>query len=143
MQGAKTMNTFVADTIARLIELNRLEDRLEEIKTNQEKSSDVQVLIESLRANISVTVLMNHERLRVRGRRSIAEVQHGVCSGCHMSLAIGNIHSLHRGEELLKCGNCGRYVFLEREDYGAKESTAAKRKSSREKAKPALAAPAD
>ena len=141
MQEVKAMNTFVADTIARVVELSRLEDRSDELKTNHEKSSDVQALIESLRANISVAVLMNHDRLRARGRQSIAEVQHGVCSGCHVSLAIGNLHSLQRGEELQKCGNCGRYVYLAAEDSSAGESTAAKRRREGEKAKPALAAP--
>lgn len=106
------MSTCFDDTIKRLIELNRLEDRLEELKASHEKTSDVTALMESLRANISVTVLLNHDRLRARGRWSVAEVRNGVCCGCHMAMATGNLHELRHRQQLQKCESCGRYSYL-------------------------------
>jgi len=50
-----------------------------------------------------------------RGKRSVAEVRHGVCSGCHIALAIGNAHEIKTGS-LRRCGNCGRYLYVVEED---------------------------
>jgi hypothetical protein len=85
-------------------------------------------LIDSLRANISLPVLIDHDRLpcgvvpaftprgeRARGKRSVVEVRRGVCSGCHLGLAIGNVNALKAGI-LRRCGNCGRYLYVVEEE---------------------------
>jgi predicted nucleic acid-binding Zn-ribbon protein len=105
------MNEDVSDTVRRLLELNRLEDELEQLKLHGEPSADTLALIESLRANISVSVLMQHDRLRARGRKSLAAARHGVCSGCHMSLPVGTVNELKRQDHVATCDNCGRFVF--------------------------------
>ncbi len=105
------MKKFIHETVGKILELQALEERLKVFQRNHEKSADTQALIESLRANISVTVLLEHERMRSRGKRSTAEVRHGVCTGCHLRLGIGNAAALKRGE-LRRCGNCGRFLYL-------------------------------
>lgn len=117
------MSTFFDDTIKRLIELNRLEDRMRELKASREKTSDVTALMESLRANISVTVLLNHDRLRARGKWSVAEVRNGVCCGCHMAVATGNLHQLRHRQQLQKCESCGRYSYLLEESGAGSRSS--------------------
>jgi predicted nucleic acid-binding Zn-ribbon protein len=54
--------------------------------------------------------------LRSRGRKSIAEARNGVCSACHTSLPVGTVAALKHQVELLKCTNCGRYIFLAADD---------------------------
>lgn len=106
------MSDSVSDTIQRLLQLNRLEDQLAVCHKWGDKGADDEALIESLRANISTSILVNHDRMRTRGKSSIAAVRHGVCSGCHMGLATGNFYALKRGDEIRRCGNCGRYLYV-------------------------------
>jgi predicted nucleic acid-binding Zn-ribbon protein len=119
------MNDYVADMRQRLVQLNRLEDQTGESQRRRDQSLDDEVLIESLRANISASVLLHHYRLRARGRRSVAEIRHGVCSGCHMALPIGTQAEVKRQTALLKCENCGRFIFLAQEEMDVSEVPAA------------------
>ena len=120
---------YIQDTLQRLIQLNELEDQLETRAKWHEKGESQRALIESLRAHLLPSVLAHHDRIRAKGKHSIAAVHHGVCSGCHMELAIGNLHVLQRGDELRHCGNCGRYVYLAAEGDNAKKPAAAAKKS--------------
>ena len=124
------MKNCIHETVSRLLELESLEERLRGFKRSREDTSDVDALIDSLRANIPLAVLVVHDRMRDRGRRSLAEVRHGVCSGCHLALAIGNVHELMTGA-LRRCGNCGRYLYVV-DDEGERERSSVqptKRKS--------------
>ena len=79
---------------------------------NHEKVSEVKALIESMRASLPLGVLTGHDRFRAAGKRSVAEVSHGLCSGCHMAVATGLLAALHRCEGLDRCDQCGRYLYL-------------------------------
>lgn len=105
------MKSYVHDDVRRLMELASLEERLTASKSDEEKTASVTALIESLRANIPVRALITHDRMRNQGRRCVAEVHRGVCAGCHLALAIGDVAKLRRGE-LLRCGNCGRCLYI-------------------------------
>ncbi len=106
------MNDDVADTHRRLAQLNRVQDELESCHRWGDKCASDDAIIESLRANICPTVLVHHDRLRSHGRKSIAEVRNGVCSACHMSLPVGTVAGLKHQMKILRCTNCGCYIFL-------------------------------
>src|SRR6266852_1069329 len=126
MRFDRSMKSYVHDAVRRLLELHALEERLATFKRSRENTGDVEALIDSLRGNMSVSVLIDHDRLRARGKRSVAEVRHGVCSGCHLALAIGNAHEIKTGS-LRRCGNCGRYLYVvEEEDEPTPAQTPAK-----------------
>jgi len=101
----------IADLRQRLEQLNQLEDDGALAKRTGRSALNSEALMESLRANMPVGVLAHHDRLRARGRRSVAEVRHGVCSGCHMSLPTGLQAEVQRESTLLKCETCGRFIF--------------------------------
>jgi len=101
----------IADLRQRLEQLNELEDDRMQARRSGRSALNSEALLESLRANIPLGVLSHHDRLRSRGRRSIAEVRHGVCSGCHMSLPTGLQAEVQRESSLLKCETCGRFIF--------------------------------
>jgi hypothetical protein len=68
--------------------------------------------IEASRKNIPGVVLTHYDRLLARGKKGVAIVRNGVCSECHISVAIGPLADLaHKGGAPV-CGNCGRYLFL-------------------------------
>jgi predicted nucleic acid-binding Zn-ribbon protein len=101
----------IADLRQRLEQLNQLEDDYTLAKKTGRSALNSEALIESLRPNLPLGVLAHHDRLRSRGRRSIAEVRNGVCSGCHMSLPTGSQADVQRESTLLKCETCGRFIF--------------------------------
>jgi predicted nucleic acid-binding Zn-ribbon protein len=124
MRFSHSMKNPIHETVSRLLELHLLEERLATFRRSSEDVCDVEALIDSLRGSIPVPVLIDHDRLRSRGKRSVAEVRHSVCSGCHLVLAVGNVHALKAGA-LRRCGNCGRYLyFVEGENEPEPESAA-------------------
>ena len=106
----------IADLRQRLEQLNQLEDDGALAKRAGRSALNSEALMESLRANMPVGVLAHHDRLRARGRRSVAEVRHGVCSGCHMSLPTGTVSDVKREDMLVKCDYCGRFAFRAEEE---------------------------
>lgn len=110
------MHGYVSDTHRRLVELNRLEDESAAGRKPDRSRRDREALIESLRASVSPNVLVQHDRLRARGRRSIAEIRRGVCSACHMTLPVGTLAEAKRLSALLRCDHCGRFVMLADEE---------------------------
>jgi predicted nucleic acid-binding Zn-ribbon protein len=96
------------------------------ISGGQDERIKVESLIESLRAKLPVGVLALHDKMRAKGKRSVAGVRRGVCSGCHLALGVGNVAAV-RAKELRRCGNCGRYVYMV-EDEESALPTRAKRK---------------
>jgi predicted nucleic acid-binding Zn-ribbon protein len=109
------MKSYIHDVVRRLLELHGLEERLAALRRDPDERTNAEALIESLRANLPLGVLIVHDQMRARGKRSVAEVRRGVCSGCHLALGVGNVAEL-RGGEMRRCGNCGRYVYLVAED---------------------------
>jgi predicted nucleic acid-binding Zn-ribbon protein len=122
------MKNFVPEVVVRLLELHSLEERLEVFRRNHEKNASTQALIESLRANLPMGVLITYDRFRATGKKSVAEVRQGVCAGCHLGLAIGNVAALRRGY-LQRCGNCGRYLYLVEEEPAETEAPVCCRKA--------------
>src|SRR6266550_2841543 len=101
----------IADLRQRLEQLNELEDEQSLVRRSEHSASNSKVLRESLRANLPLSVLTHHDRLRSRGRRSVAEVRNGVCSGCHMNLPTGLQAEVQRKSMLLRCQTCERFIF--------------------------------
>lgn len=68
--------------------------------------------IAELRAEIPAPVLGHYDRLRVRGKKSVAVVRNQTCTGCYMRQPIGKIAVLMRNEDVQLCDSCGRYLYL-------------------------------
>lgn len=67
---------------------------------------------ETLRAQVPGTVLGHYDRLVSRGKKAVALVRRGVCTGCMMQLASGLYATLLRDNDLCVCDNCARYLML-------------------------------
>lgn len=70
--------------------------------------------IQALRAEVELmpVVLGHYERLVSRGKKAVAFVRHGVCSGCRMQLPSGLYAKLLRDDDACVCENCARYLKL-------------------------------
>lgn len=119
------MKSHTHDFVSRLLELHSLEERLARALRNRNGRTKVEALLESLRASLPAGVLAVHDQMKTRGKRSVAEVRHGVCSGCHLELAIGNVNEVKAGI-LRRCGNCGRFLLVVEETV-ANDSPPARR----------------
>lgn len=68
--------------------------------------------IAALRAKIPDPILAHYERMRERDKKAVAVLRNKVCSACHMTVPIGTIAVLLRGQDIQLCGSCGRYLHL-------------------------------
>jgi len=75
--------------------------------------------IHELRAKVPAPVLAHFDRMIALGRKGVAPVRHGVCSGCHIRVSIGTLASLVYPKDLYLCDNCGCYLLLESEEIDA------------------------
>lgn len=66
----------------------------------------------ALRKAIPEKTLMQYDRLQKRGKKGVALVRNGVCSGCHIRMPLGTINSLMLGATALTCDSCGRFLYL-------------------------------
>lgn len=101
--------------------------------------------IEALRAEVDLmpVVLGHYDRLVGRGKKAVALVRHGVCTGCQMQLPSGLYAKLLRDDDVCVCENCARYLKLAQADppaVQAKPLAAAKRIIRRRRAAPAVEA---
>lgn len=124
LQFGPPVSSQVHDIVQRLLELAALEERLTTLKRDGEKAASVTALIASLRTNIPLGVLITHDRMRSRGRSCLAKVHHGVCTGCHLALAVGNVAAVRHGD-LHRCGNCGRYLYIVEDEEPAEAVSSA------------------
>lgn len=67
---------------------------------------------ETLRREVPETILGHYDRLVARGKKAVAFVRNGVCSGCQMRLPSGLYAKLLRDDDLCVCDNCARYLAL-------------------------------
>ncbi len=69
--------------------------------------------IEEVRAKVPGPVLSHHDRVRARGRRSVAAVRNWVCCSCFLQVPVGNRAALVTGNDLAVCGHCGAFLYLD------------------------------
>ncbi|WCJ58352.1 C4-type zinc ribbon domain-containing protein [Fontisphaera persica] len=104
------MNDVVIATIQNLLELHQLEEQLDRARTGK---AEIQAKINLIREKLIPNILGHHDRMRARGRKSIAPVRNGVCAGCHMVVATGILATLRRQDDIQLCANCGRYLYID------------------------------
>jgi predicted nucleic acid-binding Zn-ribbon protein len=73
---------------------------------------DRQTEIGALRKTIPALVLTRYDQMLARDKKGVALVRNGVCTGCHISVAIGALAGLAQEGDIRTCGNCGRYLYL-------------------------------
>jgi predicted nucleic acid-binding Zn-ribbon protein len=75
-------------------------------------SSQHRARVDGLRREVPAPILAHYDRLVQRGKRGVALVRRGVCTGCQMRLATGIHAALVRDEDITMCDTCARYLLL-------------------------------
>ncbi|MCX8109261.1 MAG: C4-type zinc ribbon domain-containing protein [Verrucomicrobiae bacterium] len=96
--------------IERLYELQELE------LGSSAGTAEVKRRIETIRKQTPEPVMGHYDRLVARGKKAVAIVSHGVCTGCRMRLPSGAYAALLRDDDICMCDNCGRYLLLDPEE---------------------------
>jgi predicted nucleic acid-binding Zn-ribbon protein len=94
-----------------------------------------------LRQEVPATILGHYDRLVSRGKKAVAVVRRGVCTGCQMRLPSGIHAKLLRDDDICVCDNCARYLLLAAEEEipaAQPAPPAPKRAARRRAAAPAL-----
>jgi hypothetical protein len=66
----------------------------------------------------------------------VTEARNGFCSGCHMSIGVGQFAVLMRQEVLHTCEHCGRFLYVSKDASPRPEAeTAADKRKKPAKAK--------
>jgi predicted nucleic acid-binding Zn-ribbon protein len=111
---------------------------LQEIQFGSQKLPQPE--IDALRKSVPEPILAHYDRLAARGKKGVAIVRNGVCTGCHMRLATGAMGTLMRREDIQLCGTCGRYLYLPEEAAVVAVEEPAPKKAPKRKKKAAAAA---
>ena len=66
----------------------------------------------ALRRQIPDSFLKTFDHFVARNKKPVSIIRNGVCSECHIRIAVGTLGSLAFGQGLQQCGNCGRFLYL-------------------------------
>ncbi|UCB42192.1 MAG: hypothetical protein JSV77_06885, partial [Dehalococcoidales bacterium] len=66
---------------------------------------------QQLAAGIVPGTVAVYEQLRLRRGTAVARVEQGACRGCQITLPTTELQQV-RGGGLVRCGSCGRILFL-------------------------------
>lgn len=94
------------DVLENLLKLQKLEMETKRLSAAAKQE------IASLREKVPPPILAHYDRLRERGKKGVSIVNNGVCSECHMRVAVGVVATLMHGDDIQLCGTCGRYLYL-------------------------------
>jgi hypothetical protein len=86
--------------------------RLQSLEFEKNTGKTADPAIAELRGKIPSQILGHYDRLVAHGKKGLAAVRGQVCTGCHMSLPVGVIATLMRGDDIQLCDSCGRYLYL-------------------------------
>lgn len=110
LKSAK-MKKYIHWAVSRLLELHALEQRATASQKGHSVSGNGKESLNTLRAKIPLSFLLEHDRQRHQGKRSVAGVRHGVCSGCHSGISAHTLKALKAGI-LRGCEHCGRFLYV-------------------------------
>ncbi len=134
IQGS--MMNFSQQVLRDIRELHRLEGRTQISGTERSCSGSTFKEIEELRKGIPTSILSHYDRLRLRGKESVAPVRRDICGACHLQIPRGVVLHLQGSNEMGICDHCSAFIYVP--ESGAVErqesSQAKKSPSKRQKA---------
>ena len=86
----------------------KLSAQLEQVKSTL---SDLEQKRQVLAGGIDSQVIKVYQQLKKQKGTAVARVEQGVCRGCRISLPVSELQSTRSGN-LVRCGSCGRILFL-------------------------------
>jgi hypothetical protein len=85
---------------------------LQSLEFEETTAKNAGTTIAELRGKIPPQILGHYDRLVARGKKGVGAIRGQVCVSCHITVPVGVIATLKRGEDIQLCENCGRYLYL-------------------------------
>ena len=90
-----------------LLLLNQLQEELETIrKSISEKEREREKII----ASLSQEIVSTYEELRRKFPDPVTYLSGETCEGCNLTVPLAAVKAVRKGEELVRCPNCGRFL---------------------------------
>jgi uncharacterized protein len=91
-------------------ELRQLDERAAGLK---KRLDDLLAERATLAAPIEADALDLYDRLlKKKGDSAVAQLENGICGGCHMKLVQSTVQEARRAEKITQCESCGRILYL-------------------------------
>ncbi len=103
---------FSQQVLADIKELHRLEGNAQTPGAERLSNHNTFQTIEELRGRIPTSILSHYDRLRMRGKQSVAPVCNNVCGACHLQISKGAILRLQGSGEMGVCDNCSAFIYV-------------------------------
>ncbi len=115
-------------------ERNALSQRETEVAAQVAKLGEERAKLETkrvgLRQGLPAALLKRYEFINQRRNGgAVAEVRHGVCTGCHMNILPQQFIDLQKGEEILQCPHCQRILYWLGEEEAEEEESLSRQAS--------------
>jgi predicted nucleic acid-binding Zn-ribbon protein len=109
-----------SEAVNALLELHQLEDKLAQLK--RKDSGPTPAKIKEVRSRLPEQILSHHDRMRIKGKRSVAVIRENwVCGGCFLVIPIGERAGILAQKDVYLCQTCGRFLYP---DAGLEKTTA-------------------
>ncbi|MFZ5806154.1 MAG: hypothetical protein ACOY3I_02960 [Verrucomicrobiota bacterium] len=112
----------IPEVMEALKQLNVLEDELQKTK-KIETQETLKKKIEVEQAKLPKPIQSHHNRIRLKGRPSVAPVKLSassagkwLCGCCHIEISRGFHGKLQAASDINVCENCGAYLYLNKEE---------------------------
>lgn len=120
------------------VEVIELLYSLQQIELGDDPTSKKnQKAIAEIREKLPPSILGHYDRLMKRGKKGVAIVHNTNCPECHMTLPSGTRAQLLRGEDIVLCDTCARYLLFKPEETSVPVKAKAKAKKATSKKKSA------
>src|SRR5476651_165945 len=106
------MMNFTQQVFRDIRELQRLEGRAQTPGAERFCSKATFKEIQELRKRIPTSILGHYDRMRLRGKESVAPVCNNVCGACHLQVPRGVVLRMQGSHEMGICDNCSAFIYL-------------------------------
>jgi predicted nucleic acid-binding Zn-ribbon protein len=117
MESIEQVTGTISGLESRLSELQKTREEANkqltsELKETESAIAGLQDRRQALAATFEPQVSTMYETLKKQRGTAVAKVERGICSGCRISLPVNELQQV-RGGNLVRCGSCGRILFLD------------------------------
>ena len=110
----KEVRIRAARTKAEFDELKKQYDA--EFKRDSEKLEQLKANVEAASKDIEPELLAKYKEIRQQSMPPVAKLIGSQCMGCNMGLPSAISRRIAEGSELVQCDNCGRILYIPKED---------------------------
>ncbi len=84
------------------------------IKRLEDEKKRLADLMSEIIDNTDPLLWKRYEALKAEKRNPVAMLTNGICSGCNLSVSLGNYHRAQDETMIMRCEHCGRILYVDK-----------------------------